>query len=115
VVPGYETCLGVFSGFFLPLAFDLSLDFVFDLASTIVFAFARLIFDFAAPLNALKMLKRKIPRFTGVGPIRSTNYGHIEGVGPTGTASGWKQSRQWETARPEKAQIGLRPDLAIRT
>jgi len=32
--------------------------------------------------HALKMLKRNILRFMGVGPIRSTIYGNVEGAGP---------------------------------
>ena len=31
--------------------------------------------------HALKMLKRNILGFMGVGPVRSTIYGYVEGVG----------------------------------
>jgi putative NADPH-quinone reductase len=34
--------------------------------------------------HALKMLKRNILSFMGVGPIRSTIYGNVEGMGPRG-------------------------------
>jgi NAD(P)H dehydrogenase (quinone) len=34
--------------------------------------------------HALKMLKRNILRFMGVGPVRSTIYGNVEGAGAAG-------------------------------
>jgi NAD(P)H dehydrogenase (quinone) len=50
--------------------------------------------------HALKMLKRNILRFMGVGPIRSTIYGNIEGAGGA-------RREQWLKEVESMGQTGL--------